>query len=67
MRWGLWENSDWLPPAAPPTKHSQHASTACSLCYRLLKYRMSDLAGAGRDTDFTVYDQVGGHACGRSW
>ena len=46
-----------LPPLAPSTHRMP--PPACSLCYRLLKYRMSDLAGAGRDRDFTVYDQVG--------
>lgn len=30
----------------------------CSLCYRILKSHIRDLEHAGRDSSFTVYDQV---------
>lgn len=35
-----------------------HAALARSLCYRILKRHIADLAGSGRDAAFTIYDQA---------
>ena len=35
------------------------AGTFHSLCYRLLKQHIGELAGSGRTQAFTVFDQVG--------
>ncbi len=41
------------------------AGTFHSLCYRLLKQHIGELAGCGRSQAFTVFDQVSGLCLGR--